>query len=105
MAGKWEVDNIKNLVINGSKIGLVETCPIFFYFFQPLHFTFSNNNISDCSTDDDSILYFDAHGIPLNYSYLTIVNCTFNKLKGIKRTRKVVSTSNQKTLCFKKIAY
>ena len=103
MTGKWEVENIKNLVINGSKIGLVETCPtltIFFYFFQPLHFTFSNNNISDCSTDDDSILYFDAHGIPLNYSYLTIVNCTFNKLKGIKRTRKVASTSNQKNIVF-----
>ena len=91
MTADWEFYNIQKLVINSSKFGRVKTCPTL-YILLAFRFTFSNNTISDCSTDK-SILHLQPN--PQNSSYLTIVNCTFTELKGIKR-REVATTSNPK---------
>ena len=97
MTGEWEFDNIQNSVIKSSTFGQVETCPTLSILFA-YRFTFSNNTISDCSTDK-SILNFNAMQVtPPNCSYVAIMNCTFTKLKGIKTTGEVASTSNQKNI-------
>ena len=102
MTATWELVDIQNLVIKGSKFGQLEICPTLSIYtalgFQQVHFTFSDNSISDCSTDK-TILDFNAILVnPLKHSYLAIVNCTFTQLKGVKRTREVATTSNPKNI-------
>ena len=95
MTAEWGFEEIRNLVINNSKFGQTRTCPTMSigFEFQQINFTFSNNNISDCSTDD-KILDLISIESSWEFAYLTIVNCTFTKLKGTNRTREVATSKN-----------
>ena len=74
MAGEWD---FLIYLINGSKFGQAETCPTMYLYitycaFQPVHFTFFNNTISDCS-HDIMISYFSAMIKTHKCFYLRIV--------------------------------
>ena len=87
MTAEWDFEKIRDLLINSSKFGQTGTCPTLrsYFEFEQVHFTFSNNTISDCSTDKSILLLFSTK-LSLECTYLSIVNCTFTKLKGITTT-------------------
>ena len=96
MTGEWDFTDVLNVLINGSKFGQAEACPTINMFtiyraFQPVHFTYSNNIFSDCSSEIFQILHFSATTRSHENFYLAIVKCTFTRVTGIKE---LVSTSN-----------
>ena len=91
MTAEWDFEEIQNIVINNSKFGQTTTCPVLliFFYIQEVNFTFSNNSISDCSTDDiilSSIMSLISTKSSREFAYLTILDCTFTRLKGITTT-------------------
>ena len=94
MTTEWEFVYVQDIIIDNSEFGRVDICPTLLIFssFQEVNFIFSNNIITECSTDK-SILHFSEVQAYLN---LTIVNCTFTALKGANQARSIFTAKNHK---------
>ena len=95
MTGNWGFPSVRNLVINNTEFGQLDVCPTLNISSPSWSVLFSNNIISNCSTDK-SILFFYVDRV-------AIVNSNFTELKGMKSTRYINTTRNQKMTYFKKI--
>ena len=89
MTAEWMFYFVQNLVINGSKFGLVEICPtLHIKFYDSYHsyafLNYTNNIISNCNTVHRSL--FDLFlvrpsQIKSTFLYLNVENCTFSRIK------------------------
>ena len=98
MSAGWKFFNAKNVSIKNSEFGPVHLCPTLHISRTNGLVNFFNNSITNCYTENKIFHLAVMRSTPDKYSYLNlnIVDCTFTRLKGIKRDSGITTTEIHK---------